>query len=88
VIRYYMVLLLFLGFGFHPLWLLCLLMLVLSASVDYHLRQPKLNFLSFFCYYALDHMSYQLGVLIGCVRAKTFRSYIPRFMRRLDSEVL
>lgn len=88
VIRYYMVLLLFLGFGFHPLWLLCLLMLVLSASVDYHLRQPQLNFLSFLCYYALDHMSYQLGVLIGCVRAKTFRSYIPRFMRRLDSEVL
>jgi mycofactocin glycosyltransferase len=73
--RYYLVLFLLLGFACHPLWLLALAFLLLAASVDYSAKHPRLAFPPFFCYYILDHISYQFGVLTGCLRARNFRSY-------------
>jgi mycofactocin glycosyltransferase len=83
VIRYYMLILVFLGFFFHPIWYLCLLMLLLSSLVDFSVKRPQLAFPLFLLYYAVDHMSYQLGVFAGCLREKTFGSYVPKFIRRI-----
>ncbi|MGD0486687.1 MAG: mycofactocin biosynthesis glycosyltransferase MftF [Syntrophorhabdales bacterium] len=82
VVRYYVIFLLPLGILFPPLWPLCLFMLILSALVDYTAKRPRLVFPVFFFYYFLDHLSYQVGVLLGCVRAGTFRSYRPGLVRK------
>jgi mycofactocin system glycosyltransferase len=83
VIRYYMVTLIVLGFFFHSVWFLLFLMVLLSSTVDYSSRRPRLVFPLFLFYYVLDHLSYQSGVFTGCVRDKTFGSYVPKFIRRI-----
>jgi hypothetical protein len=77
LVRYYFVLLIPLGFLFHSLWPFCFFMLVLSSLVDYTVKRPRLIFPVFLFYYFLEHISYQVGVLSGCVKARTFRSYKP-----------
>ncbi len=84
--RYYLVPLLLLGFAFHSLWWLSCTFLIFAASVDYSAKHPRLGFPSFLLFYVLDHISYQLGVLAGCLRAKSFRSYLIRGRRRLGAE--
>jgi mycofactocin system glycosyltransferase len=76
--RYYLVLFLLLGFAFHSVWILAFAFLLLAASVDYSVKRPHLAFPPFLFYYILDHISYQLGVLAGCLRARSFRSYLIR----------
>jgi cellulose synthase/poly-beta-1,6-N-acetylglucosamine synthase-like glycosyltransferase len=76
--RYYLVLWLLLGFAFNSLWGLGFFFLILPASVDYSVKRPRLAFPAFLFYYVLDHLSYQLGVLTGCLRARSFRSYLLR----------
>jgi mycofactocin system glycosyltransferase len=82
LIRYYFVTLICLGFFFHSVWYLLFFMVLLSSLVDYNLRRPQLTFPVFFFYYAIDHLSYQLGVFAGCLRKKSFGSYVPKFMRK------
>jgi mycofactocin glycosyltransferase len=81
LIRYYLVLLFLLGFAFHSLWALGIFFLILAASIDYSVKRPRLAFPFFFFYYVLDHLSYQLGVFLGCLRARSFRSYLVRYKR-------
>jgi mycofactocin glycosyltransferase len=84
--RYYLVLYLLLGFVFPSLWPLALAFLIFTAFADYSAKRPRLPFPPFIFYYILDHISYQLGVLAGCLRAKSFRSYMVRLARRSDIE--
>jgi len=86
--RYYLVLLLLLGFAFYPLWILALFILILAASVDYVVKRPRLGIFMFLFYYFLDHASYQIGVLAGCLRARSFRPYRLRFIHRAARKVL
>ena len=86
LVRYYFVLFLVLGFEFHSLWALAFLFLMISGSVEYFAKHPRLSFPLFLFFHALDQISYQLGVLAGCLRARSFRSYLVRYMRRLDPE--
>ena len=85
LVRYYLFLLLFLGFALHSLWALGFAFLLLAASVDYSARRPRLAFPPFFFYYILDHISYQLGVLTGCFRVGSLRSFQVRLIRRFTS---
>jgi mycofactocin glycosyltransferase len=86
LIRYYLFLFLLLGFAFHSLWALAFSFLMLAASVDYSAKRPRLAFPAFLLYYVLDHISYQLGVFTGCLRARSIRSYRVRLTRRPDTE--
>jgi len=52
---------------------------VYAAGVDYAARKPRLGFLPFLAYYATEHLAYQTGVVAGCVKERTFRSYLPVF---------
>ncbi len=81
-VRYYLAPLVLLGFLFHPLWLLSLLLVALSSAVDYTTKRPRLAFPVFLFYYILEHLFYQAGVFAGCVRAGTFGSYRPRILAR------
>jgi mycofactocin glycosyltransferase len=79
--RYYLVLLLLLGFAFHSLWGLGFSFLIFAAFVDYSAKRPRLAFPAFFFYYILDHLYYQHGVLAGCFRARSFRACLVKFIR-------
>jgi mycofactocin system glycosyltransferase len=79
--RYYLLLFLLLGIAFHSLWGLGSFFLLMAASVDYSAKRPRLALPVFLFYYILDHISYQLGVLAGCLRARNFGSYLVRFIR-------
>jgi mycofactocin glycosyltransferase len=83
VIRYYTVLLLFLGLLLPQFWLLCLSMVLFISVVDYRLKRPQLGFLPFLFYYFLEHIAYQIGVFIGCAQRQTFGGYSVKFVRRL-----
>ena len=82
VVRYYLAPLLLLGFLFHPVWLLGGFLVGVSSSVDYAIKRPRLGFPAFLFYYVLEHLSYQTGVLAGCLRARSFGSYKVRLVRR------
>jgi mycofactocin system glycosyltransferase len=83
VVRYYTIALLLLGLLFHPLWLLCLSLLLTTSIVDYRLKKPRLPFAVFFFYYVLEQVAYQAGVFAGCLRQRTFSSYGVKLVRRL-----
>jgi mycofactocin system glycosyltransferase len=74
-IRYYLVLLLLLGFALHTLWFAGFFLLIFAAFVDYSVKRPRLAIPLFLFYYTLDHISYQIGVLIGCIRKGSFHAY-------------
>jgi cellulose synthase/poly-beta-1,6-N-acetylglucosamine synthase-like glycosyltransferase len=79
--RYHLVLLLLSGFAFHFLWGLGFAFFLIAASVDYSVKRPHLAIPVFFFYYVLDHIAYQLGVMAGCLRAGSFRSYLVKFAK-------
>ncbi|MEJ2740625.1 MAG: mycofactocin biosynthesis glycosyltransferase MftF [Dehalococcoidia bacterium] len=78
-IRYYLILLIGLGFVFHFLWVLCGAALLLTSIIDYRIKKPDLFYPVFFYFYTLEHLAYQTGVFWGCLKLKHFRAYIPAF---------
>lgn len=82
LVRYYLVLLFLMGIVLHSLWILAFCLLIYTASVDYASKRPQLIFPVFLFYYFLDHLAYQLGVMAGCLRERSFRSYLVRHTRR------
>lgn len=80
--RYYLVAILFVGLAFRTLWPLALFFLFLSSAVDYQTKRPALTYPAFLLYYVLEHVSYQAGVFLGCVKARTFGSYQMRLLIR------
>lgn len=87
LIRYYLILFVCLGFLLHGLWMWIGGALLLTAGLDYYLKKPKIGFASFFTLYTLEHLSYQIGVFIGCLKLKYFRSYLPIFRRILPDRI-
>jgi hypothetical protein len=80
LIRYYLILMIALGFALHSLWILACALLVYAAVVDYCVKRPQLVFPLFLLYYTLDHLSYQIGVIVGCVRRRCLRPYRVRLI--------
>jgi mycofactocin system glycosyltransferase len=62
-------------------WLLGVFAALYAASVDYSTRQPRISFPTYLAYYLAEHAAYQGGVIAGCVRSRTFRSYLPTIQR-------
>jgi hypothetical protein len=50
---------------------------LLTSGVEYTIKKPRLNFFSFFWYFTLDQLSYQLGVWWGCLKNRCFRPVNP-----------
>jgi mycofactocin system glycosyltransferase len=81
LVRYYLILLLALGFLFHLVWVFTGLALLLASIVDYRVKKPALSYPVFLFFYTLEHLAYQTGVFRGCLKHKYFRTYIPIFNR-------
>jgi hypothetical protein len=82
LVRYYLVAILLVGFAFHTLWPLALFFIFLSSVVDYQTKRPALTYPGFLFFYVLEHISYQTGVFLGCLKARTFGSYRMRLLIR------
>jgi mycofactocin system glycosyltransferase len=80
--RYYLGPLTLGGAAAPGLWALEVAAVFYSAAVDYSTRRPRLTFLAFLAYYVAEHAAYQTGVVAGCVRSRSFRSYLPVFEPR------
>jgi len=75
ILRYYFILLLLCGLFYPPLWFFCAVALIIASVLDYTTKRPRLLYPFFLLYYLLEHSAYQIGVFIGCIRKKSFRSY-------------
>jgi mycofactocin glycosyltransferase len=75
LVRYYLLVLVAAGFIYRPIWLLAGAALVYSAVVEYHTRRPQLGRVVFALLYTAEHLAYQVGVAVGCLRRRSPRSY-------------
>jgi len=79
LVRYYLILIFALGFLWHPLWIFGGLAIICTSIVDYYVKRPKLLYPVFLFFYLLEHLAYQVGVFLGCLKQKYFGSYILSF---------
>ncbi len=78
LIRYYLVFMVLAGFILPSIWLLGIGALLISSIVDFSLKKPNMNYLSFLVIYIFEHVAYQWGVMAGCLNQRFFRCYIPK----------
>jgi mycofactocin system glycosyltransferase len=57
---------------------------VSTAAVDHAVRRPQLTFPVFLAYYLCEHLAYGLGAFWGCWRKRSFVSYRPVFLGRVE----
>lgn len=82
VSRYYLILGI-LTFPLFPLFSMIIFGIHLFiVSVDYFIKKPRLNPISFLLYFSLEQLSYQLGVWWGCFKHFSFNSVNPRVVIR------
>ena len=79
--RYYLGPLTLAGAVTPGVWTLEAAAVAYSAGVDYRTRKPRLSFPVYLAYYVAEHAAYQAGVVKGCLRERSFRSYLPAFLR-------
>ncbi len=81
LVRYYLAVLLLGGLAWPGLWALAALAVVGVGTVEYVTRRPRLSLPTYLVFFVGEHLAYQLGVAAGCLRRRTFRSYLPTFRR-------
>ena len=74
--RYYLLPLALAGPAAPGAWALGASAVVYAAGVDYSAKRPRLGFATYLAYYAAEQLAYQTGVIVGCLRERTFRSYL------------
>ena len=83
VSRYYLFLALVI-LPFTPLVSTVILMLhLVTGIVNYVIKKPHLNWVSFLFYFSLEQLSYQLGVWWGCVKNICFRPLNPKIVNKI-----
>jgi mycofactocin system glycosyltransferase len=67
-----------------PLISAVILMLhLITGIVNYVIKKPHLNWVSFLFYFSLEQLSYQLGVWWGCVKNICFRPLNPKIVNKI-----
>jgi mycofactocin glycosyltransferase len=80
--RYYLAPLTVAGAVMPGAWLLEVAAILYSSGVDYSVKRPRLPYPVYLALYVAEHAAYQAGVVKGCVRVGSFRSYLPVFERQ------
>ena len=86
LVRYYLLFMVPLAFFYPPLWIFLFFLLFFSASVDFSIHRPRINFIFHVLFYTLDQLSYQAGVFWGCLSRKNFASYFPRIIQKASPD--
>ncbi len=60
-----------------------LMLHLLSGTVDFVVKKPHLNLVSFLFYLNLEQLSYQLGVWWGCIKNICFRPINPKIVKKI-----
>ena len=83
VVRYYSLPLVAVAWGWSPLGLPLVSLLLMAPITDYHRLEPSLSRSRFVGLYLLEMVAYQLGVWRGCWKQRTLRPLVPmlRFVR-------
>ena len=81
LVRYHLAVLLLGGFAWPGLWALAVIAVFGVGTVEYVTRRPRLGLLTYLIFFVGEHLAYQVGVAAGCLRRRTFRSYLPVFRR-------
>jgi hypothetical protein len=53
---------------------------------EYVIKKPRMNLLSFFFYFSLEQLFYQLGVWWGCRRYRSFQAVNPQLGLKMPSK--
>lgn len=79
--RYYTLPLLLLGVLLPPLLLLVLILCSIVIGVDYVRLGPQMNLGQYALCSLLDDCSYEIGIITGCIKHKTWKSLLPIIKR-------
>ncbi|MGB9442366.1 MAG: mycofactocin biosynthesis glycosyltransferase MftF [Desulfobacterales bacterium] len=61
-----------------------LMLHLVAGTVDYVIKKPRLNMVSFLFYFSLEQLSYQLGVWWGCFKNICFRPINPTIVKKIS----
>ena len=61
-----------------------LMLHLLAGTVDYVIKKPRLNWVSFLFYFSLEQLSYQAGVWWGCFKNICFRPINPKIVKNIS----
>ena len=81
LMRYYLILIMGLGFAWYPFWIWGGVAIIYTSITDYAVKKPRVFYVVFLFYYLLEHIVYQAGVFWGCVKHGYFGSYLITFKR-------
>ena len=81
--RYYTLPLLIIGLLFFPFIILIAIMLCIVVSVDYWRLKPSMNWIEYTLCAILNDCAYEVGVMQGCVKYKTWKPLVPICKRRV-----
>jgi len=57
---------------------------ILAGLVEYFIKRPRLNPVSFLFYFSLEQLSYQSGVWWECIKRLSFNSVNPRIIFKVE----
>jgi cellulose synthase/poly-beta-1,6-N-acetylglucosamine synthase-like glycosyltransferase len=81
--RYYTLPLLLLGLLFFPFAILIAIMLCIVVSVDYWRLKPSMNWFAYAVCAILNDCAYEVGVVQGCIKQKTWKPLMPIIRKRM-----
>ena len=81
--RYYTLPLLLFGFLFPPLLILIAIMLCIVVGVDCWRLKPEMNVYEYTLYAILSDCAYEVGVVQGCIKFRTWKPLVPIFRKRV-----
>ncbi len=82
VSRYYLITALILSPFFSLLPAIIFSMHLLAGIVEYQIKRPRMNPISFLFFFSLDQISYQAGVWRGCFREMNFSPVAPQIITK------
>ena len=67
-----------------PVFTAIVMLHLLAGLVDYVIKKPQLNLVSFLYYFSLEQLAYQLGVWWGCFKHICFRPIVPKIVNKIS----
>jgi mycofactocin system glycosyltransferase len=67
-----------------PVFTAIVMLHLLAGSVDYVIKRPQLNLISFLYYFSLEQLAYQWGVWWGCFKHICFRPIVPKIVKNIS----
>src|SRR6266702_2623853 len=86
VVRYYTLPLLIVGMFLPPLLLLALMLMAIVVAVDYVRLRPNMSLGQYIFCSLLDDCAYEVGVVLGSIKHKTWKPLLPVIKLRQRKE--